>query len=89
MANDYVKDLSDAIRGLLSRFANEKGVSVKYHKTEPRMKFSLMTTDKMVIEVNYDINRTSKEYIDGMLLNVMTTLNKRRKERQESVIIIA
>lgn len=88
IGRDYVKDLADAMKNLLSRFANEDGVSVKYHTTEPRMKFKLMTPDKMVIEIDYDINKTSKDYIDGMIFNTVSTLNQKRKERQESAIII-
>lgn len=85
---NYVKDLADALKGLLSRFANEKGVEVKYHNTEPRILFKLKTPDNLVIEIDYDINQTSRAYIDGMLENILSTLNQRRKERHESTIII-
>jgi hypothetical protein len=88
MTGDHVKDLADALKALLARLANDDGVEVKYHKTEPRLRFNLMTPDKLVIEVDYDINQTSEEYINGMLANILTTIEARRKERQESTIII-
>lgn len=87
-SGDHVEDLASGIKGLLSNLANEKGVDVKFHKTEPRIKFNLMTHDKLVIEVDFDINKTSKDYIDGMLQNILLTIARRRKERHESTIII-
>ena len=85
---DAVKDISDAVKGLLSRWANKDGVDVMYHKAEPRIKFKLMTEDKIVIEVDFNINKISKSYIDGMIMCIRETILARRKERHENAIII-
>lgn len=83
-----VKDLADSIKRLLARWADKKGVTVQYHRTEARILFNLKTEDGMVIEVDYDINQTSKEYISDMIKNILCTLSQRRKERHDSPIII-
>jgi len=88
ITGNHVKDLADGIQKLLERFADKKGVKVMFHKTEPRIRFDLITDDKIVIEVDYEINKTSKDYIDAMLQNIIQATNQRRKERHESTIII-
>lgn len=83
-----LKSLADAIQGLLGRFANADGVRVQYHTEKPRMLFTLKTNDGFVIEVDYDINKTSPEYINQMISGVIIKLDKVRKERHESPIIV-
>lgn len=86
--NHQVYDLANALKGLLARFANKDGVDIKFHKTEPKLKIEFMTEDKFVIRLDYDINETSKEYINNMLSSLITNLEGKRKERHDSPIIL-
>jgi hypothetical protein len=89
IAEICIKTLADSIKGLLARFADHQGVSVKYHKTEPRILFSMVTQDRFVIEIDYDINSTSKEYIHRMVGDLLAKLEQSRQARHSSPIIIA
>lgn len=84
-----VQSLVYRLKELFGRWANKDGVIVKYHKREPRVMFKMMTDDKLVIEIDYNINETSKEYIDNMIQKILVTIEARRKERHQSPIIIA
>lgn len=83
-----IEALKQKLIGLFSRWADKDGVSVKFHETQPRMLIKFKTKDNLVAEIDYDINQTSKEYIDNMIIKMLTTFDARRKERQESQIII-
>ena len=83
-----VKSLAEAIQGLLGRFADEEGVQVRFHTKLPRLLFVLKTKDRLAIEVDYEINKTSPEYINEMIGGVIRGLDAKRKERHESPIIL-
>lgn len=84
-----VNDLAESIKGLLVRFADDKGVSVQFHKKEPRMRFTWRTHDGLGCEIDYDINQTSRQYIDEMIQGLVQRIEGKRKERHESPIILS
>lgn len=83
-----VNDLAHALKGLLSRFANDKGVTVKYHESKPLIRFQFKTTDDIPLVITYDINETSKDYIDSTISGVQKAIMDERKKRNQSSIII-
>lgn len=80
--------LVSALKELLGKWADRQGVSVKYHRTQPLLMLSLKTPDKLAIEITYDINKTSKEYIDNMVAGIRDQVMRERQERHFNPIII-
>ncbi|KZZ72412.1 hypothetical protein A3765_28470 [Oleiphilus sp. HI0130] len=86
---DGVNALAEKLKDLLARFADKDGVSVLFHKTEPRMRFNWKSDDGIGCTIDYDINQTSEEYINNMISALMIKFDAHRKKRHESPIIIA
>ena len=92
-------ELINAIRGLLSRFASRQyadpradkktGVLTEYNTVHRNMiAFSGTTHDRISWRIKYDINLTSKEYIDNMVQDVLMRIQAHRKKRQEESVIV-
>lgn len=84
----HLDSLVTALKTLLGKWADREGVTVKYHRTQPLLMFSLKTEDKLAIEITYDINKTSKEYIDNMVMGIREQVMCERQERHRNPIII-
>ena len=83
-----LNSLVDALKNLLGKWADKEGVTVKYHKTEPRLLFHFRTPDNFGIKIDYDINQTSREYVDNLILGIRQDLLVKRRERHENPIVI-
>ena len=84
-----LNSLIEHLKSLLGRFANEHGVQVQYNQSKPHMiRFRFHTEDDVPMVVTYDINATSKEYINNLVRGVQHKLREHRKARHASPIII-
>lgn len=92
MSIDVTKGLNSLVdhmvEHIFKKWANRDGVTVQYHKTMPLVQFKFMTDDKVVIEITYDVNKTSKEYIDNMVQGIREHVFQVRQERHRNPIIV-
>lgn len=80
--------LVDALKNTIGKFADKDGVSVHYNQTQPIVRFTFKTEDKLALDIKYEINKTNEEYIGSMMIGIHNALQRKRKERHESPIII-
>ena len=94
-----IGELINSLRGLLSRFASREyahpradkktGVLIEYNTVQRNMiAFSGTTHDRVSWRIKYDVNATSKEYIDNMVQEVRMRIETHRKKRQEESVIV-
>ncbi|WP_328186917.1 hypothetical protein [Marinobacter sp. OP 3.4] len=92
MIDDVTKQLDSLVdhlkRHIFAKWANRDGVQVQYHREKPLIQFKCVTDDKVVIEVTYDINQTSKEYIGNMVQGIRDHVVRVRQERHRNPIIV-
>ena len=85
----HISSLIDSLKELLGRFANEDGVEVQYNTQQRNwIRFRFLTPDRIGVVVTYDVNQTSKEYIDRMVHNMRTYIDNQRRERHDNPIIV-
>lgn len=99
MKQEGVGTLLRHICNVLGKFADkslageqadkETGVTVQFNRHQ-RNEVALVfhTHDKITVRVVYDMNKTSRDYIENMVGGVIKHLEKKRKERAESVILL-
>lgn len=86
---EQVGSLIEHLKGLLERFANDRGVSVDYNRRERSLiRFKFTTPDGFAIKVPYDLNQTSREYINSMMKRLAERLDDAHKQRHDSPIIL-
>lgn len=85
---DQLGSLVDALKRLLGHWADDQGVDVKFHRAEPVLMLSLRTPDDIAIEVVYQINNTSQEYIDNLVQGIRQKVFDERQERHNNPIIV-
>lgn len=84
---------------LLGRFADktlagenadrDTGVLIQYNTAKRNeVAFVFHTRDRITVRVIYDLNKTSREYIDTMIGGVIRQIEIKRKERADSNIIV-
>lgn len=85
----HIGSLIEALRDLVGRFANEDGVEIDYNtRLRNWIRFRLRTPDNFALTIEYDINQTSKDYIDNMMEDTIQRLDQARRKRHESPIIV-
>ena len=86
---EQVGSIIDAVKGLLDRFANERGVEVEYNKRERSLiRFCFDTPDGFAIKVPFDLNQTSKQYINSMMMRLAERLDDGKRQRHDNPIIV-
>jgi len=94
-----VGELIEKIKDLLARFASKEladekackrtGVLVKYNtKDRSKIAFVFHTADKISVQIVFDLNQTSREYLLGMVGGVKRHIQEKRQERSKHVIEI-
>ena len=93
-ASRAVDDLVHHLKHLLSRFADkdkgrragitdDTGVRARHStKRNGIVEFSFITQDEFLVPIEYDLNRTSKDYIAGMVGEVTRQINEAREAEQ-------
>lgn len=87
-ATTVINELRTKVSDLLERFADDDGVSSFCHRQEAKIKFEFKTPDEIPVSLVFDINQVSRKYINNMIQNIIEGLEKERKSRHESPIII-
>lgn len=86
---DGLNSLVDHLkRHIFAKWANRDGVQVQFHREKPLIQFKCVTDDKVAIEVTYDINQTSPEYITNMVQGIRDHVVSVRQERHRNPIIV-
>lgn len=92
MTDDVTKGLNSLVDHLkahiFAKWANRDGVQVQYHREKPLIQFKCVTDDLIGIEVTYDINQTSQDYISNMVQGIRDHVLRVRQERHRNPIIV-
>ena len=101
VGHQAVGEIIDAVGKTLSRLASREltsnlwgyrddlGVAVLYSRTRNGIvRFRLVTADEYRLDIDYDVNATSRRYIDEMMDHLMIDLERKRAEEQRSSRII-
>lgn len=92
MTDDVTKGINSLVDHLkthiFSKWANRDGVQVKFHRDKPLIQFFCVTDDRVAIEVTYDVNKTSQEYISNMVQGIRDHVVRVRQERHRNPIIV-
>lgn len=86
----HINSLIESLKGLLSRFADKNGVSVEFNRSKRHMiRFVFDTPEGFAIKVPFDLNQTSKDYINSMMTRLGERLDDAKKQRHTSPIIVS
>ena len=84
-----IREVIEALKGTIGRFANDDGVQVLYHKVQrSRVMFRFRTPDNIGMDIDFDLNELSEDYVYNMIDAMRDKLFEVRKARHNNPIII-
>jgi len=89
VVQENIGSLIRSLQELLGRFADDNGVRVQYNTRDRRyIRFLFVTPDRMKVVIKYNVNETSREYIDNMIGDLKERIQEEKRQRHLQAPII-